>query len=83
MLTFTADEAMTRFGDFLERARQEPVGVMKHGRMVAVIVSVQDFFAMHAFFAERLQQNLRVSARLADAVGMTPDTLATLLADES
>ena len=83
MLTFTANEAKTRFGEFLDRAQREPVGVLKHDRMVGVMVSVQDFAAMRTFYADRLQHNLRNAARLAEAAGMTPDTLATLLADES
>lgn len=83
MLTFTANEAKTRFGEFLDRAQREPVGVLKHDRMVGVMVSVQDFDAMRGFYADRLQHNLLSSARLAEAAGLTPETLSALLADES
>lgn len=34
MLTCTANEAKTRFGEFLDRAQREPVGVMRHDRVV-------------------------------------------------
>jgi hypothetical protein len=34
MQTFTANEAKTRFGEFLDRAQRSPVGVLKHDRLV-------------------------------------------------
>ena len=33
MQTFTANEAKTRFGEFLDRVQREPVGVLKHDRL--------------------------------------------------
>ena len=83
MQTFTANEAKTRFGEFLDRAQREPVGVLKHDRMVGVMVSVQDFEAMRAFYADRLQHRPDESALAAQRAGMTPETLDALLADES
>jgi prevent-host-death family protein len=83
MLTFTANDAKTRFGEFLDRAQREPVGVLKHDRMVGVMVSVQDFEAMRTFYADRLQHRLQEAALGAERAGMTPDILAKLLADES
>jgi len=83
MQTFTANEAKTRFGEFLDRAQREPVGVLKHDRMVGVMVSVQDFDAMRAFYADRLQHRLDESAQAAMRAGMTPALLEALLTDES
>ena len=83
MQTFTANEAKTRFGEFLDRAQREPVGVLKHDRMVGVMVSVQDFEAMRAFYADRLQHRLDASSQAAARAGMTAEVLKTLLADES
>ena len=83
MQTFTANEAKTRFGEFLDRAQREPVGVLKHDRMVGVMVSVQDFEAMRAFYADRLQHRLDAAAQSAAQAGLTPDVLRDLLADES
>ena len=83
MQTFTANEAKTRFGEFMDRAQREPVGVLKHDRLVGVMVSVQDFEAMRAFYADRLQHRLDASAQSAANVGMTAQILDTLLADES
>jgi prevent-host-death family protein len=51
MQTFTANEAKTRFGEFLDRAQREPVRVMRHDRMVGVMVSAEDYEAMRSFSA--------------------------------
>lgn len=83
MQTFTANEAKTRFGEFLDRAQREPVRVMRHERTVGVMVSAQDYEAMRAFYANRLQHTLQESANAALAAGLTPRALQTLLADES
>ncbi|OIP09056.1 MAG: prevent-host-death protein [Betaproteobacteria bacterium CG2_30_59_46] len=83
MQTFTANEAKTRFGEFLDRAQREPVGVMRHERLVGVMVSVQDFEAMRAFYANRLQHTLDQASDAATAAGLTSGTLDALLADES
>ena len=83
MQTFTANEAKTRFGEFLDRAQREPIGVLKHDRMVGVMVSVQDFEAMRAFYSDRLQHRLDDSAQAAAQSGLTPEVLDSLLADES
>jgi prevent-host-death family protein len=83
MQTFTANEAKTRFGEFLDRAQREPVGVLKHDRMVGVLVSVQDFEAMRAFYADRLQHRLNDAAQAAERAGLTPAQLDALLAEES
>lgn len=83
MQTFTANEAKTRFGEFLDCAQREPVGVLKHDRMVGVMVSVQDFEAMRAFYADRLQHRIDASAQAAAREGLTDQVLDQLLADES
>lgn len=83
MQTFTANEAKTRFGEFLDRAQRAPVGVLKHDRMVGVMVSVQDFEAMRAFYADRLLRTMDEAAVTAERAGLTPETLAKLLAAKS
>ncbi len=83
MQTFTANEAKTRFGEFLDRAQREPVRVMRHERTVGVMVSAQDYEAMRAFYADRLQRTLDQSADNAKHAGLTPKALKSLLADES
>lgn len=83
MQSYTANEAKTRFGEFLDRAQREPVQVLRHDRVVGVMVSAQDYEAMRAFYADRLRHTLRSSAETAAAAGMTEEKLRGLLADES
>ena len=83
MQTYTATEAKTRFGEFLDRVQREPVRVMRHDRVVGVMVSAEDYEAMRAYYADRLRQTLKESAAGAAAAGLTEVKLAELLADES
>ena len=83
MQTFTANEAKTRFGEFLDRAQREPVRVMRHDRVVGVMVSADDYEAMRAFYADRLVKTMDETATAAARAGLTPEKLAELLADES
>ncbi|MEO6062972.1 MAG: type II toxin-antitoxin system Phd/YefM family antitoxin [Thermoflexales bacterium] len=83
MRTYTANEAKTRFGEFLDDAQRAPVRVMRHERVVGVLVSAQDYDAMRAFYANRLQATLDEAAAAAARAGLTPSALEALLADES
>lgn len=83
METFTANEAKTRFGEFLDLAQREPVRVLRHERVIGVMVSAQDYEAMRAFYADRLRHALDESAATAARNGLTAKELARLLADES
>lgn len=81
MQTYTANEAKTRFGEFLDRVQREPVRVMRHDRVVGVMVSAEDYEAMRAFYADRLLKTMDQTADAADQAGLTPEKLAELLAD--
>lgn len=83
MLTYTANEAKTRFGEFLDRVQREPVRVMRHDRVVGVMVNAVDYEAMRAWYADRLRHALAESATAAAAQGLTEAKLAELLVDES
>ena len=83
MLSMTANEAKTRFGEFIDRCQREPVRVLRHDRVVGVMVSAQDYEAMRAFYANRLRHSLAASADAATSAGMTEETLDDLLSDES
>ena len=83
MQTFTANQAKTHFGEFLDLAQREPVRVMRRDRVVGVMVSAQDYEAMRAFYANGLQHTLVESASHAQAAGLTPEALEELLRDES
>lgn len=83
MQTYTANEAKTRFGEFLDLVQREPVQVTRHERVVGVMVSAHDYTAIQEFYADRLRRTLRESADTAAAAGLTTEKLAELLADES
>lgn len=83
MQTYTANEAKTRFGEFLDRVQREPVRVMRHDRVVGVMVSAEDYEAMRRFYADRLLNTMNETADGAERAGLTPAKLAELLADES
>ena len=83
MQTFTANEAKTQFGHFIDVAQREPVRVMRRERVVGVMVSAQDYEAMRAFYANRLQHTLAETALQAEQAGMTPELLEALSRDES
>lgn len=80
MQTFTANQAKTHFGRFLDTVQREPVQVMRHDRVIGVMVSAQDYEEMRQFFANRLDATLTQSAQVA---GLTEAQAAALLADES
>ncbi|MDX8406380.1 MAG: type II toxin-antitoxin system Phd/YefM family antitoxin, partial [Mariprofundus sp.] len=71
MQTYTASEAKTHFGEFLDKVQREPVKVVRHNRVAGVMVSAEDYEAMRAFYANRLRQTMRDSAQYASGVGLT------------
>ena len=83
MQTMTAKQAKTQFGAFIYMAQKAPVRVMRHERVVGVMVSPEDYEAMRAFYADRLVRTMDRTAHQAAQAGLTPERLDTLLADES
>ena len=61
----------------------EPVWVMRHDRVMGVMVSLEDYEAMRAFYADRLLNAMDNAADAAKQAGLTLEKLAGLLADES
>lgn len=83
MLTMTANQAKTHFGEFIDKAQRMPVGVMRRGRLVGVMVSAEDYAQMRQFYANRLLHSMKLAGEEAAAKGLTEEKLAELLADES
>jgi PHD/YefM family antitoxin component YafN of YafNO toxin-antitoxin module len=83
MQTMTANQAKTQFGAFIDMAQKEPVRVMRHDRIVGVMVSPDDYEAMRAFYADRLVSTLDRTAAQARQAGLTSEQLDQLLSDES
>ena len=80
MQTMTANDAKTRFGEFLDLVQREPVRVLRHERTIGVMVSAQDYEAMRTFYANRLAHTLAQSAQQAN---LSQTQMDALLADES
>lgn len=55
----------------------------RRDRVVGVLVSAQDYEAMRAFYANRLQHTLADAGAHAARQGLTPRQLDELLIDES
>ena len=69
MQTMTANEAKTHFGEFIDKVQRMPIGVMRRGRLVGVMVSAEDYEQMRKFYANRLLQTLRKAGEEATAKG--------------
>ena len=80
--TVTANDAKTHFGEFIDRAQKGPVRITRRDRVVGVMVSAEDYEAMRAFFADRLQNTLTQTATHAKRQGLTATQLAALLSSE-
>ena len=51
-ITFPATEAKNRFGELLEVAHREPVGISKQGRPFAVILSIEEYTSIREKLGE-------------------------------
>jgi prevent-host-death family protein len=51
----SAHQAKARFGQLLDAARVDPVTIEKHGRPVAVLVSIEEYDSIEAMKLERLR----------------------------
>jgi prevent-host-death family protein len=82
MRRMTANDAKKHFGKLLDTARREPVSVEKHGRPVAVMVSVEDYDELERIKHEHLKAEVRAGldqldsgeGEDADAAGLTKMT---------
>lgn len=83
MLTMTANEAKTHFGQLLDKAQRQPVQVTRHDRVVGVMIGADDYEAMRQFYADRLIKSMDEIGARAETKGLTGEKLADLLADES
>jgi PHD/YefM family antitoxin component YafN of YafNO toxin-antitoxin module len=83
MKSMTANEAKTRFGEFIDIAQREPVRVLRHDRVVGVMVSPNDYEKMREWYADRLIRTMDAVADKAAALGLTEAGIDDLLRDES
>lgn len=55
MLTMSANEAKTNFGDVLMKSQRTPVQISKYGKPVAMLVSMEDYADAEALKLELLK----------------------------
>ena len=67
MTSMTANAAKTRFGELLDTAQREPVTIEKHGRPVAVVMSVAAWEETEALKLERLRFEARMGLEALDS----------------
>jgi len=83
MQTFTANEAKTHFGEFIDTAQRRPVGVTRRGRLVGIMIPPDYYEQMRLFYADRLRKRAEEVGKRAKELGLTEEKLEELLADES
>lgn len=82
MKTYSALEAKNRFGELIEAAQRQPIGVTRNGRPSVVLISAESYARRQRMARERLRQAMQRAGEFAVAQGMGEDTLERLLADE-
>lgn len=55
MTKMSANSAKARFGELLDKALREPVTIEKHGRPVAVVLSIEDYNDLETLKLARLR----------------------------
>ena len=55
MQAISANKAKTHFGDMLLQAQREPIQINKHGKAVAVVISVDEYQEIEALTLAMLQ----------------------------
>ncbi len=82
MISMTANEAKTRFGEFIDSAQREPVRVLRHDRVVGVMVNPRDYETMRLWYADRLMKTMDAVSDKASSLGLTEEGIEDLLRDE-
>ena len=83
MKIITALEAKNRFGEVMEAAQRQPIGITRNGRPSVVMISAESYARRQRVARERLRQAMQRAGEYASAHGMTEVALDTMLADES
>lgn len=83
MKTFSALEAKNRFGEMIEAAQRQPVGITRNGRPSVVVISAESYARRQRLARERLRGALQRAGEHAVQQGLTEEALQQLLADES
>ena len=66
MTKMSANSAKARFGELIDKARREPVTIEKHGRAVAVVMSIEDYIELEALKLSHLRDDIDVGGGVPD-----------------
>jgi len=58
MLSFTANQAKTQFGEMIAKAQREPVSITKNGKPSVVVMSIEDYNELEALKLQNLRDKL-------------------------
>lgn len=58
MLSFTANQAKTQFGEMIAKAQREPVSITKNGKPSVVVMSIEDYNELEALKLQSLRDKL-------------------------
>jgi prevent-host-death family protein len=73
LVTFTARDAKTRFGEVLDEALGRPVGITRHERLTAYVVSKRDFESLRDRIQELEDKLWLIQAEAARKEGYASD----------
>ncbi|RJT27802.1 type II toxin-antitoxin system Phd/YefM family antitoxin [Buttiauxella izardii] len=58
MISFTANQAKTQFGEMMAKAQREPVSITKNGKPSVVVMSIADYEAIEELKLQCLRDKL-------------------------
>ena len=83
MQVTTARDAKNRFGQLLDSAQRGPVSITKNGRVVTVMLSIEQYRRLRGAAWDRLTRAMDTTSAEVASTGLTDNILEALLADES
>lgn len=67
MISFTANQAKTQFGEMLTKAQREPVSITKNGKPSVIVMSIADYNALEELKLQNLREKLARSVAQLEA----------------
>ncbi|MCT4704871.1 type II toxin-antitoxin system Phd/YefM family antitoxin [Enterobacteriaceae bacterium H11S18] len=67
MISFTANQAKTQFGEMIAKAQREPVSITKNGKPSVIVMSIADYNAIEELKLQNLREKLARSVAQLEA----------------
>ncbi|WP_202305151.1 type II toxin-antitoxin system Phd/YefM family antitoxin [Dryocola clanedunensis] len=67
MISFTANQAKTQFGEMIAKAQREPVSITKNGKPSVIVMSIADYNALEELKLQNLREKLARSVAQLEA----------------